>query len=494
MKTTRLIWGLQGFLGFAFMANTGLAQSTEGNGTTNVPPVVNLVNPANGSVFNTPVNLALIAEGYDVDGFVTRVEFFTNNASLGISSNWVVVDPLPSGGPPPGTRAFFLSWTNVPPGGYVLTAKATDNGGASSVSSPVNITVNPGPPPTNVPPVVRITSPANGTVFRAPLDIPIFAYARDADGSVASVQFFENGTNLGYGKPVAMPVLYASPGGGPAPLPIIAGNLFVLVWSNPPAGTYALTAAATDNGGASTTSGPVNIGVLPPLPPPTNRPPIVSIVATDPIAIEGTNCWPWLGLASATPTWRDWLASASLCRFFTNCGPKNALFTVWRFGDTNGPLSVSYGIGGTATNGVDYVTLSGLATIPAGERAALIPLVPLDDGPPDITSTVILTLVPSTNSPPDYLLGFPRRAGALILDRPSWPPPIAVLPDKCFHLSAAGPNGAWFHIEYTTDLLNWTPVCTNQVINGLIDFVDPDAPNDAARFYRAVPELNPPAQ
>jgi hypothetical protein len=104
---------------------------------------------------------------------------------------------------------------------------------------------------------------------------------------------------------------------------------------------------------------------------------------------------------------------------------------------------------------------------------------------PNLTSTVILTLTPSTNSPPDYLLGFPRRAGAIILDRPSLPPVTAMLPDKCFRLRAAGPNGAWFHIEYTTDLLQWTPVCTNQVIDGAIDFMDPDAPNDAARWPHA---------
>jgi len=38
------------------------------------------------------------------------------------------------------------------------------------------------------------------------------------------------------------------------------------------------------------------------------------------------------------------------------------------------------------------------------------------------------------------------------------------------------------------------PIATNQVINGSIDFVDPDAQNDPARFYRAVPELNPTPQ
>ena len=55
---------------------------------------------------------------------------------------------------------------------------------------------------------------------------------------------------------------------------------------------------------------------------------------------------------------------------------------------------VNYSIGGTASNGVDYVLLPNSVVIPAGQRAVLIPVVPRDDGPPDITSTVVLRLAP----------------------------------------------------------------------------------------------------
>ena len=81
---------------------------------------------------------------------------------------------------------------------------------------------------------------------------------------------------------------------------------------------------------------------------------------------------------------------------------------MFRFGATNDDLDVAYAIGGTATNGVDYVALPGLVTIPAGERRADITIVPLDDGPPDITSTVILKLVPDATGT-NYLLGYPAR-------------------------------------------------------------------------------------
>jgi hypothetical protein len=232
----------------------------------------------------------------------------------------------------------------------------------------------------------------------------------------------------------------------------------------------------------------VHVTVLPPLPPPTNFPALVGIVATDPVAIEGTNCWPWIGLVDAVPTWSSWVSpDAVFCRI-TNCGPKNATFAVFRFGATNDDLLVNYGIGGTATNGIDYAALPGDVTIPAGQRAADISIVPLDDGPPDRNSTVVLRLQPGTN----YLIGFPVAAAAIILDSQSPRATTGVLPGNWFHLCAHGPDGAWFHVEYTTDLVHWTPVCTNQVVNGGIDFIDPDASSQPARFYRTVPESGPP--
>lgn len=173
----------------------------------------------------------------------------------------------------------------------------------------------------------------------------------------------------------------------------------------------------------------------------------------------------------------------------TNCGPKDATFTVFRFGATNDDLDVTYAIGGTATNGVDYVPLSGAVSIPAGQRAAAITVIPIDDGPPDISSTVVLKLTPGTN----YLVGFPPAAAAVILDPGSPWPGTGVLPGGFFHICAVGPNGAWFHVEQSIDMINWTSICTNQVVNGSIDFVDPNAATLPGVFYRTVPEANPPA-
>ncbi len=462
----------------------------QGGPATNRPPAVAIIAPKEGAVFYSPTNIQILAKAGDPDGTVTNVEFFAGPLNLGKGLP-VVLDP-------PGVNGivglvYWFNWLGPLPGSYPLTAVAADNGGASTLSAPVNVLVRPGPP-TNLPPVVRLVSPANGTFYHAPVNLPLYAFASDPDGLVTAVQFFADTNAVGYGQrvPVAVPLANGSILlGGPVP-PVYPTNVFFLIWSNVPAGKHVLTAEATDDGQAVSVSEPVNIAVLPPLPPPTNRPAIVNLVATDPVAMEGTNCVVWSGESNSPPSWATWPAAA--VRLFTNCGPKTATFTLRRFGETNGELTVLYAIGGTARNGVDYLALPDRIAIPAGGRSALITIMPIDDGPPDLTKTVVLTLMPPTNRPPDYLLGQPARAAAIILDRAYPRPPPAVLPDGAFHLTAAGPDAAWFRLEYSTDLMNWTPVCTNQVIQGAIDFVDPEAPDQPHRYYRAVPLTDAPAE
>jgi hypothetical protein len=96
-----------------------------------------------------------------------------------------------------------------------------------------------------------------------------------------------------------------------------------------------------------------------------------------------------------------------------------------------------------------------------------------------------------TDLPPSYVIGVPGRAAAVIVDNDSPRPTTSVLSDRSFHLTAPGVSGEWYRIEYSTDLQTWTPICTTQVAEGALHFVDPDAQDEAKRFYRAVPEPNP---
>jgi len=321
------------------------------------------------------------------------------------------------------------------------------------------------PPPTNALPVVQIVRPHEGMTFVAPANIGILTDTVDRDGYVGKVEFFEGANKIG--EEIKL-FFVAPPPGTHIP--------YEMVWSNVPPGRYTLTAKATDDQGASGLSAPVHIAVLATNPPPTNLPPVVTIVATDPIAAEGTNCWRWPGLTNPR-------------------GTNTATFVVRRLGATNADLTVAYRIGGTASNGVDYAGLPGTITIPAGKRAASIVVVPIDDALPEPIETVLLELRPpplTTDPPPAYVVGFPRRAGAIIVDNDRPRPGTAGLADRTFHLQAPGTNGLWFRLEASTNLLDWSALCTNAVTDGAIHFIDADAPGLPLRFYRAVPLPEPP--
>src|SRR5260221_4732926 len=89
-------------------------------------------------------------------------------------------------------------------------------------------------------PLVRITSPANGSfAYASGAAFTITADATDLDGTVTNVQFFA-GTNK-------VAEISASP--------------WIALWTNAVSGSYVLTALAADNTGATTLSAPVSVSV-----------------------------------------------------------------------------------------------------------------------------------------------------------------------------------------------------------------------------------------
>ena len=113
----------------------------------------------------------------------------------------------------------------------------------STVADAPQLAITPDNPPT-----VSLTAPANNAVIPAPANISLTATAADSDGTVGKVQYFSGAT------------LIATGGAAPA---------YAATWANVPAGAYSITAVATDNLGASTTSAPVSVIV--------DAPPMVSI-------------------------------------------------------------------------------------------------------------------------------------------------------------------------------------------------------------------------
>lgn len=183
-----------------------------------VPPTCAITSPSDGADFVEGDNITITATASDADGTVSKVEFFQGLTKLGEDTS----------------APYSYTWQNAPIGNFTLTAKATDNDNITTTSDPVGITVA-----ANTPPTCAITSPSNGADFTEGDDITINATASDADGTVSKVEFFQGSSKLG--EDTSSPYSYT--------------------WQNVSAGNYTLTAKATDNKSATTTSSPIGISV-----------------------------------------------------------------------------------------------------------------------------------------------------------------------------------------------------------------------------------------
>src|SRR5262249_14068688 len=146
------------------------------NGPANVPPTVSITSPSSGATFTAPANVTVNATAADSDGTVAKVDFFNGTTLVGTDT----------------TSPYSVSLANLAAGNYSLTARATDNSGATTTPAAVTITVN-GPP--NRPPTVSIPCTTRFRSFTAPANVTVNATAADSDGTVAKVDFF-NGTTL----------------------------------------------------------------------------------------------------------------------------------------------------------------------------------------------------------------------------------------------------------------------------------------------------------
>lgn len=258
-------------------------------GGDNASPFVNISQPLNGATFTAGGNVLIEANASDSDGNVVKVEFYSGSTKLGEDTS----------------APFNFTWGNVAAGSYSLTAKATDNEGAFKTSVAVAITVSqdgdggscsglpqysagtsysqdqevqnvnqkfrcdvpgwcsssaawayePGvgmywqeawtylgdcdsDAGGNDDPSVTISSPLNGSSFVEGANITITANASD-DEQVAKVEFYRNGAKIG--EDLSSP--------------------YEVVWSNAAIGSYSLTAKATDDEGASTTSSAISVTV-----------------------------------------------------------------------------------------------------------------------------------------------------------------------------------------------------------------------------------------
>jgi len=113
-------------------------------------------------------------------------------------------------------------------------------------------------------------------------------------------------------------------------------------------------------------------------------------------------------------------------------------------------------------------------------------VIPIDDRHDERIETVVLRLQPAAL----YNVGRPGIAGALILDNDCPAPDTGSLPDRLFNLRRDWPRGACYRIDVSGNLTDWESLEDNLVTDDAVYFVDPEAPDMKARFYRIVPVLD----
>jgi hypothetical protein len=197
-------------------------------------PLVTLTSPganiANGTV------TTLTATATAATGTIASVQFFANGASLGTDTAF----------------PYTATWTPTANGNISLTAVATDTAGNQTTSAAVIVAVA-----ANVAPTVSVTAPADAATVGVGSTNTVTATASDSDGSVVSVQFFANGVSLGAADTT-------SP--------------YSATWTPSVAGTYSLTAVATDNLGVTTTSAANSITVT------GGAAPVVTVASPSPLS------------------------------------------------------------------------------------------------------------------------------------------------------------------------------------------------------------------
>ena len=91
----------------------------------NKAPIVKITSPNLSDSYTTPADVTIIADAVDEDGKINKVEFYSDTLKLGETTS----------------APYTYQWHDVSAGTYVLIAKATDNGGLTTVSEKVNLMV-----------------------------------------------------------------------------------------------------------------------------------------------------------------------------------------------------------------------------------------------------------------------------------------------------------------------------------------------------------------
>lgn len=243
--------------GTDYSQRTGSVTIPAGSTTTSVSvPVVDDATVESGEQFlfslNAPIN-ATIADAQAVatitdNDVACSFTISPTSASYSASASSGTIGVTASASTCGWTASSSQTWVTLTGGaaetgnGTVSYSVAANTGTARTATITAAgqaFTVSQAAPGTNAPPTVTLTAPASAATYTAPANVTLTATAADSDGTVTQVAFYQNGTLISTDT--------TSP--------------YSASWNGVAAGTYSLTAVATDNQGATTTSAVVSITV-----------------------------------------------------------------------------------------------------------------------------------------------------------------------------------------------------------------------------------------
>ncbi len=180
-------------------------------------PAVSITSPSNGSAFDLGTQVLISANASDIDGTISKVEFFQNGSFIDGCQD---------------TQApFTCNWTPTSVGSYQINASTKDNEGGSTVSGQITIQIN---EPPNTAPSLTLTSPPDASTFALGQGLTLKADASDSDGSISKVEFFSAGNFISGCSDNAAP--------------------YECSWTPSGTGNFSWSATATDDDGATSNS------------------------------------------------------------------------------------------------------------------------------------------------------------------------------------------------------------------------------------------------
>ncbi|MDO8539541.1 MAG: Ig-like domain-containing protein [Opitutaceae bacterium] len=199
-----------------------------------IAPSVTLTRPTStgGSTGGVPTSATTAstadfsATATDSDGSVVEVEFFLNRNSIGQA----VKDPQGN------TWRLTASFAGIQPGTAEVVARARDSSGNVAASPTTNISVTAA---SSIAPSITITPSTTDAPFGR--QVQLTANARDTDGTISSVQYFQNATAIASSTNSA--------------------TNYQVTWTPTVSGTFNIWAVTTDNSGITRVAPTVQVNV-----------------------------------------------------------------------------------------------------------------------------------------------------------------------------------------------------------------------------------------